>query len=241
MGEQRKRKSRENDRRTKSSKHPRKRREIDNKKIHKSKNTRPASKQRKTNKPHKKRKVIPKKKNPIVTLLFNFFFYSFISFMVMGSILFATSKSSDRSILGYRFFEVLTDSMVPRDPQTQKGGFHSGDIIVVRDIKGDSAEVGDIITFRPSIKSSAFLTHRVKKKMDHLGDTNGTYYITQGDANNAEDVPVSEKQVVGKTFFVIPKVGGILNFISENVLVSVVFLISVFGFITVVRYYILNK
>ncbi|MFD2308243.1 signal peptidase I [Enterococcus termitis] len=191
---------------------------------------------------HKERKPIPtKKRNPVYTYIFNLFFYSFISFMVIGSILFATSKSSDRSLLGYRFFGVLTDSMVARDPKTQKGGFRSGDIIIVKNIAGDKAEVGDIITFKPSVNSSAYLTHRVKKKMDHLGETKGTYYITQGDANKAEDVPVSEKQVIGKKVFAIPKIGSILNFVSDNLIVSIVFLVSVFGFITIIRYYILNK
>ncbi|WP_348921916.1 signal peptidase I [Enterococcus rotai] len=182
-----------------------------------------------------------KPKNPVYTLLFNIIFYGFILFMIIGSIIFATTKNADKSVMGYRFFGVLTDSMVPRDPEKQKGGFHSGDVIIVKNIAGDSAEVGDIITFRPSIKSQAFLTHRVKEKMDHLGDTKGTYYITQGDANLAEDVPVSAKQVVGKKIIVVPKIGAFLNFVRENPLVSIIFLISVFGFITIIRYYILNK
>lgn len=183
----------------------------------------------------------PKPKNPIYTLLFNTIFYGFILLVISGSVIFATTKNSDKSILGYRFFAVLTDSMVPREPKTQKGGFYSGDIIIVKNIAGSEAKVGDVITFRPSIKSQAFLTHRVKEKLDHLGETKGTYYITQGDANLAEDVPVNEKQVVGKKIAVIPKVGAFLKFVRENTLVSMIFLISVFGFITIIRYYILNK
>ncbi|WP_321385854.1 signal peptidase I [uncultured Enterococcus sp.] len=181
------------------------------------------------------------KQSKVMSLLFNILFYVFILFVVVGSVLFATSSDENKSFLGYRFFGVLTDSMVPSDPKTQKGGFHSGDIIIVRDIPGESAKVGDIITFRPSITSEAFLTHRVKEKMDKLGETEGVYYITQGDANKAEDVPISAKQVVGKKVFVIPKVGGVLNFVQENVVVSVVFILSVFGFITIIRYYFLNK
>ncbi|MBP1046471.1 signal peptidase I [Enterococcus sp. BWM-S5] len=183
-----------------------------------------------------------KKKQPkAISLLLNVLFYVFILSIVVGSVLFATSNDENKSFLGYRFFGVLTDSMVPRDPKTQKGGFHSGDIIIVRDIPGESAEVGDIVTFRPSITSQAFLTHRVKEKMDKLGETEGVYYITQGDANKAEDVPISAKQVVGKKVFVIPKVGGVLNFVQDNVVVSVVFILSVFGFITIIRYYFLNN
>lgn len=243
--QQKKRKKKKGNAQIKSSKQSINKINSENKKSNPKKKARksPPSSKKSKNKGHsERRKPIPKqKRNPLYTFIFNVFFYSFISFMVIGSILFATSKSSDRSVLGYRFFGVLTDSMVPRDPKTQKGGFHSGDIIIVKNIEGDSAKVGDIITFKPSINSTAFLTHRVKKKMDHLGDTKGTYYITQGDANKAEDVPISEKQVVGKKVFAIPKVGGILNFVSENLLVSIIFLVSVFGFITIIRYYILNK
>lgn len=202
----------------------------------------PKKKKRKpTSVSHKKRPVAQQSKNPVYTILFNVIFYGFILLMIFGSIAFATTGNTDKSVLGYRFFGVLTDSMVPRDPEKQKGGFHSGDIIIVKNIAGDQAKVGDIITFRPSIKSQAFLTHRVKEKLDHLGDTKGTYYITQGDANLAEDVPINEKQVIGKKIAVIPKVGAFLNFIRENPLVSIIFLISVFGFITIIRYYILNK
>lgn len=182
-----------------------------------------------------------KPKKTVYTLLFNVIFYGFIVFVVIGSTIFATTKNADKSVLGHRFLGVLTDSMVPRDPEKQKGGFHSGDVIIIKNIAGNEAEVGDIITFRPSIKSQAFLTHRVKEKLDHLGDTKGTYYITQGDANLAEDVPVNEKQVVGKKILVIPKIGAFLGFVRENPLVSLIFLISVFGFITIIRYYILNK
>lgn len=200
----------------------------------------PSKKRRKQTTNNKKRKL-RRKRNPVYSLLFTVLFYTFILFIVSASILFATSKNTDKSVLGYRFFGVLTDSMMPRNPKVQKGGFHSGDIIVIKNMAGDQAEVGDIITFRPNIKSQTFLTHRVKRKLDHLGEVKGTYYITQGDANLAEDVPISEKQVVGKKVFVIPKVGSLLSFVSRNLAVSIIFVISIFGFMTVVRYYILNK
>lgn len=204
---------------------------------------RPVPKKNVANKRKKRRKQPTRKRkrpNPILSALSSIIFYGFVTCIVVGSVLFAVSKSSDKSIFGYQFFGVLTDSMVARDSE-QKGGFHAGDMIIIKNISGDSAEVGDIITFRPSIDSKAFLTHRVKEKLDHLGESKGTYYITQGDANLSEDVPIHSKQVVGKKVAVIPKVSGILTFIRDHIIVSVVFCVSIFGFITVVRYYILNK
>lgn len=188
-----------------------------------------------------KSKKKKKKPSPILVFIFNLLFYGFILFLVMGSAIFGMSKNDNKSVLGYRVFGVLTDSMVPRDRAIQKGGFSKGDIIIVQDIEGDTAQIDDIITFRPSMGSKAFLTHRVKDKMDQLGDVEGIYYITQGDANEAEDVPISSEQVVGKKVFVVPKIGGILNFVKEHLIVSMVFLLSVFGFITVLRYYFFCK
>lgn len=207
---------------------------VENRKPHAKKKQKPVSRKKTIQTRHKA-------KNPVYTLVFNLIFYGFVLCMIIGSIILVTTKNTNQSVFGYRFFGVLTDSMVSRDPKIQKGGFHSGDVIVVKNIAGNAAKVDDIITFRPSIKSQAFLTHRVKEKMDHLGETKGTYYITQGDANLAEDVPISEKQVVGKKVLMIPKIGTILTFVRENLLISIVFLVSVFGFITIIRYYILNK
>ncbi|OEG12282.1 signal peptidase I [Enterococcus termitis] len=189
----------------------------------------------------KNKRNTKKKSAPIRSLIMNSLFYGVILLMVIGSLIFAVSKDQNKSFLGYRFFGVLTDSMVPRDPKTQKGGFHAGDVIIVKNIAGEDAEVGDIITFRPNINSKAFLTHRVKEKLDHLDNHEGTYYITQGDANLVEDTPVNSEQVVGKKIAVLPKIGGILNFITNNLLLSIVFLFSVFGFITVMKHYVLNK
>lgn len=189
-----------------------------------------------------KTKTHPKKaKNPLYNLLMNILFYAFLLFMVGASIMFAASNDANKSILGYRFFGVLSDSMVPRDPKTQKGGFRSGDIIIVKNISGKDAEVGDIITFHPSIDSKTFLTHRVKEKLDKLGEKKGTFFVTQGDANDTEDMPIEASQVVGEKVLVIPKVGGLIDFVRQNIVVSAIFVLSLFGSITVFRYYILNR
>ena len=199
----------------------------------------PSNSSKKTSK--KKSKNKKRSKNSLHHLLMNILFYSFLLLMVSASIVFATSNDANKSILGYRFFGVLSDSMVAKDPKTQKGGFRSGDIIIVKNISGKDAEVGDIITFRPSVESKTFLTHRVKEKLNQLGDKDGTFYITQGDANDTEDMPIEEEQVVGKKVLVIPKVGGLIDFVRQNIAVSAVFILSLFGSITVFRYYILNK
>lgn len=168
-------------------------------------------------------------------------FYIITLGVICMSILFAFSDDQNKTIFGYRIFNVLTNSMAPNERDQKSGGFYAGDVIIVKDIQGDTAKEGEVITYRPSMKSEAFLTHRVVKKLDHLDKVKGTYYITKGDNNDTEDLPISEKQVVGKKIIVFPKVGAVLKFIRKNFAVSVIFMLSVFGFILVIKMYIFSK
>ncbi|MGX7265789.1 signal peptidase I [Enterococcus crotali] len=168
-------------------------------------------------------------------------FYIITLGLICMSILFAFSDDQNKTIFGYRIFNVLTNSMAPNERDQKSGGFYAGDVIIVKDIQGDTAKEGEVITYRPSMKSEAFLTHRVVKKLDHLDKVKGTYYITKGDNNDTEDLPISEKQVVGKKIIVFPKVGAVLKFIRKNFAVSVIFMLSVFGFILVIKMYIFSK
>lgn len=168
-------------------------------------------------------------------------FYIITLGLICMSILFAFSDDQNKTIFGYRIFNVLTNSMAPNERDQKTGGFYAGDVIIVKDIQGDTAKEGEVITYRPSMKSDAFLTHRVVKKLDHLDKVKGTYYITKGDNNDTEDLPISEKQVVGKKIIVFPKVGAVLKFIRKNFAVSVIFMLSVFGFILVIKMYIFSK
>lgn len=175
-----------------------------------------------------------------LALIWSLLFYVITFGIIVTSILFAFSDSEDKNLFGFRVLGVLTDSMSPQK-DSPTGGFYSGDVIIVKDIPGDGAKVGDILTYHPNIDSKTFLTHRVVKIMEELDGTPGPYYITKGDANNTEDVPVHGKQVVGKTVFVIPKIGMILGFIRDNFIISAIFIVSLFGFIVVMRMYFFNN
>ncbi|MGX7274402.1 signal peptidase I [Enterococcus haemoperoxidus] len=180
-------------------------------------------------------------KNRWLRNLLDLLFYIITLGLICMSILFAFSDDQNKTIFGYRIFNVLTNSMAPNERDQKSGGFYAGDVIIVKDIQGDTAKEGEVITYRPSMKSEAFLTHRVVKKLDHLDKVKGTYYITKGDNNDTEDLPISEKQVVGKKIIVFPKVGAVLKFIRKNFAVSVIFMLSVFGFILVIKMYIFSK
>lgn len=89
---------------------------------------------------------------------------------------------------------ILSGSMQP--------GINIGDVVIIKEIDGKTAQIGDIIMFP---LGEMKVTHRV---ID-VKEVNGKkYFTTKGDANNdPERDPVSEKNVKGKVVMVIPKAG----------------------------------
>lgn len=83
------------------------------------------------------------------------------------------------SLFGFRIFKVASGSMVPY--------LNVGDIIVIK--KSDVYKTEDIITYKEGDKS--FVTHRIVS-IDEDGVT------TKGDANNTNDKPVKDDEILGK-------------------------------------------
>jgi signal peptidase len=84
-------------------------------------------------------------------------------------------------ILGYSLFKVKTGSM--------SGTIEVGDIIVVKITK--DVEKNDIITYE---KENILVTHRIIEKQEET-------IITKGDANNTEDDPITNDNVIGKVVY----------------------------------------
>ena len=91
------------------------------------------------------------------------------------------------SFFGYSVFEVQTGSMADY--------IEAGDWIVVKYSK--NIELDDVVTFE---QDGEFITHRV------IEAYNGTF-VTQGDANNSKDDPISQEQIVGKVVKILPAFG----------------------------------
>ena len=89
------------------------------------------------------------------------------------------------NFFGYSFFEVLTGSM--------EDTINIGDLVVVKITK--DIEVNDIIAFK---QEGNLIIHRVINIKDNE-------IITKGDANNEEDTPIKEEQIIGKECFKIKK------------------------------------
>ena len=115
-----------------------------------------------------------------------------------------TSLGNEPSILGYRFFYIISGSMEPTVPV--------GSTVVVH--KQNKYDVGDIITFnsRDEAIYNCPNTHRI---VDRKDTENGVMYQTQGDANNVPDenwVPLDE--VYGRVVFQTPSLNEFGTFLE---------------------------
>lgn len=165
-------------------------------------------------------------------------------FILVFTLALAIMQQQDKSLNGYRMLGVLTNSMVSPDNSIKDGGFRSGDILITKEMKPQEIKVGDVITFEtsanPTKKNSNYLTHRVVNISDSLGEESGIFFTTRGDANKSDDLPINSSSMIGKGVFVIPKIGMLLIYINENKIVSLIFVLSLLGFIWVMKAYIFS-
>ena len=174
----------------------------------------------------------------IFMFIYNLFFYTLTIGILLSSLMFAFSEKSDAAIFGYRFYQVLTDSMAPQ-PDSPSRGFYAGDIVLVKMTDGSQVKEGDIVTFQVG-EGDRYLTHRMVERLDELNGEKGDYIVTKGDANKSKDPPISADRVRGKVTFVVPKMGSILNFVQENLWLCIVCVLSTFGFFLVLKAYFLQ-
>ncbi|MGG5314920.1 signal peptidase I [Enterococcus sp. AZ072] len=174
----------------------------------------------------------------IFLFLYNLFFYTLTIGILLSSLMFAFSEKSDAAIFGYRFYQVLTNSMAPQ-PDSPSRGFYAGDIVLVKMADGSQVKEGDIVTFQVG-EGDRYLTHRMVERLDELNGEKGDYIVTKGDANNSKDPPISADRIYGKVAFVIPKMGSVLNFVQENLWLCLVCVVSTFSFFLVLKAYFLQ-
>lgn len=172
----------------------------------------------------------------VFMFFYNLLFYTLMIGIILSAVMFAFSEKSNAAILGYRFYQVLTDSPQKDSPP---GGFYSGDMVIVRATDGSKVEEGDIVTFQVG-EGDRFLTHRMVDRLDELNGEKGDYIVTKGDANNLKDPPILAERVFGKVVFVIPKVGNMMAFVRENPWLCLVCTLSTFGFFLVLKAYFLQ-
>lgn len=170
------------------------------------------------------------KANRIFDTVVTVFVYLLSACILIGAVFFSFNVSPDKSIFGYRYYTVLTESMSPK--------YNVGDVVFVHIENSDNINVGDVITFNPSSNSDAYLTHRVTEKITNYLGTGVTCFKTKGDANDSEDsFLIDETRVIGKVTAAIPKIGYIIRFVRLKWYYVVVITIMVIVFFKLMKLY----
>ncbi|WP_409227692.1 signal peptidase I [Gudongella sp. SC589] len=154
------------------------------------------------------------KENKSLKILSDILFAIFM--LIMAFLIFITAQSRltgmEPSLFGNRLYVVDSGSMEP--------ALRINSLIVVNERTPDQIEMGDILTYYGP-ESRTRVTHRVVG----IGPGN-EYFITQGDANNAEDaMPVEREKVIGIVALSIPYVGFAFRFLSSTQ--GIIFIVSV--------------
>lgn len=122
----------------------------------------------------------------------------------------STFDQANRSIFGYKFFIVRSDSMKATD-------FEAGDIVFIKNVDPATLQVGDIIAFT-SQGSDSFgqtTTHKIREiTTDAYGDP---AFVTYGTTTNTDDESlVTYPYVLGKYTGKIPNVGSFFQFLKTT-------------------------
>lgn len=163
-----------------------------------------------------------------VEIISDILFYILIVGIIVAAILFATSKTPNKSLFGVRFYDVLTGSMEPT--------YHVGDLIFVKVTDSADINVGDPVTFNPGATSDAYLTHRVTEKIEDYQGTGITCFKTKGDANESEDpFVIDESRMIGIVKLKIPFLGYVVQFVQYHYILIIIFIVLFSVFFTLLR------
>lgn len=146
-----------------------------------------------------------------VKIIGDVLFYLVMILIVIGAFLFAHDKNPQKTIFGYRVYEVLSASM---EPSIQKGA-----LAVVKAVDSSDIKQGDIVTFYPNQQTNTTVTHRVAAS---FFDGTELFFQTKGDAAPGMDEPVSAAQMIGVVQFSIPFLGAWIGWIRNHFMVSVI-------------------
>jgi signal peptidase len=116
---------------------------------------------------------------------------------------------STTGLLGFTPTIVASQSMQP--------ALNAGDIAFIMNVPTNTIQIGDIVQYQ---SANGPILHRV---IDKYVDRGVLWFVTKGDANNAEDPPVMEVNVMGKAVFTIPQLGWVSVYLREAVVKTYTF------------------
>lgn len=144
--------------------------------------------------------------NAIMSVLSTLMMIVAVCVMVFTIVSVNTFNRQDRSLMGYKAFIVLSDSMSATD-------FDAGDLVLTKDVNPAELQEGDIIAYISENPDNygEVVTHKIRTV-----NPDGTF-TTYGTTTDTDDAyPVSWEQVLGKYDRAIPKVGAFFNFLKTT-------------------------
>lgn len=132
---------------------------------------------------------------------------SMVIFVLVVLVINLLTTKSDKlfELIGYRSYTVLSGSMEPK--------FYPGDLVIIKHKNKTDIKVNDVVTFRDN--EGVIVTHRIIEEVNEG-------YITKGDNNNVDDADkLTEDNIIGKVKFSIPKLGYLIEIISNPKIVAV--------------------
>lgn len=128
--------------------------------------------------------------------------------MVFTIISVNTFDRNDRSLLGFRCYIVLSDSMSATD-------FDAGDLVLVKQVDPTTLKEGDIISYQSQNAENygATVTHKIRYKTEDINGNPG--FITYGTTTGVDDeAVVTYPFILGKYQFSLPNVGTFFQFLK---------------------------
>ena len=127
--------------------------------------------------------------------------------LTLSLLLLSIFSYNHTSIFGFRMYKVMTGSMEP--------SIHVSDTIMIKE--SDNYKKGDIVTYKDG---DEYVTHRIVS-------VNEDNIITKGDANNTEDSPIKEKDIIGKVIFKMTMLGFLVYLLNKPIIWILVFIIGI--------------
>ena len=158
----------------------------------------------------------------IVLKVVTWILIAFTVFMMVFTIITtATVGRNDRSIFGFRFYTVLSDSMSKSDKNADMDiHFNAGDIVIIGKVKdATKLKAGDVIAFISSNDESygETVTHMIRevKRDETTGELLG--YVTFGTNTGIDDEALVEPSyVLGEYSGKLPGFGWFFNYVKTT-------------------------
>lgn len=132
-----------------------------------------------------------------------------VGMMIFTLISVRSFDKNNRSLFGFKFFVVRTDSMAATD-------FDAGDIVVIKETDPRTLVEGDIIAYLSQNSQSygETVTHKIRKLTRASNGDPG--FVTYGTTTNVDDeIIVTYPYVLGKYVKKLPGVGSFFLFLKE--------------------------